>query len=176
MTQLDFAGNVAALRAMGDSPEEVRDRLARELGAFEAAVLAAQPQWHETLPFRAWTAAQESEHVILVNEGTARIVALLLSDRPLRPVPPVPGELVEGRRQAPTGTRPGPDQPWETLRERHATAREALLSHAPRATDDPGRRFFHPFMGEITALDWLRMAAFHIRHHRKQLQAASNQG
>lgn len=176
MTPLDLAANAAALRALGTSPEEVRDRLARELGAFEAAVLAAQGRWHEPLPGRTWTAAQEAEHVILVNEGTARIVALLLSDRPLRPVPQVPGEVVEGKRQAPDATRPGPDQPWEALRERHATVREALLGQAPRATDDPGRRFFHPFMGELTALDWLRMAAYHVRHHRQQLRAASTPG
>lgn len=164
------------LRALGNTPEEVRARLVKELDAFEAAVLTAQPRWHEVLPGREWTAAQESEHVILVNEGTARIVALLLSNRPLRPVLPVPGKLVEGRRQAPDGTRPGPDQPWETLRERHAAAREALLGSAPLASDDPERRFFHPFMGELTALDWLRMAAYHVRHHCKQLQAAGGAG
>lgn len=171
MTQIDFAGNAAVLRALGISADEVRARLTRELGAFEAAVLAAQPRWQERLPGREWTAAQESEHVILVNEGTARVVALLLSDRPLRPVPAVPGEMRDGRRQAPASLVPGPDQPWEALRERHAAVRKALLGAAARATDDPGRRFFHPFMGELTALDWLRMAALHMRHHRQHLQA-----
>lgn len=180
MTQPDLPRNAAVpsaagLRAFGTSPDEVAARLTRELGAFEAAVLAAQERWHAPLPGREWTAAQESEHVILVNEGTARIVALLVSDRPLRPVPQVPGELVGGRRRAPASLVPGPDQPWEALRERHAAAREALLAGATRATDDPERRFFHPFLGDLTALDWLRMVAAHIRHHRGQLQAGARE-
>ncbi|BDP43559.1 hypothetical protein DAETH_35280 (plasmid) [Deinococcus aetherius] len=161
------------LRALGTSPEEVRHRLERELDAFEAAVEGARGRWHELLPGRTWTAAQEAEHVILVNEGTARIVALLTSDRPLRPVPAVPGELVDGRRQAPANLRPGPGQEWEALAERHAASRAALLQSAGQATENPERRFFHPFLGELTALDWVRMVVLHIHHHRKQLQAGA---
>lgn len=159
------------LRAFGETPAEVRTRLERELDAFEAAVARAGSRWNEPLPGRTWTAAQEAEHVILVNEGTARIVGLLASDRPLRPVPAVPGELVEGRRRAPASLHPGPGQAWSELEERHAASRAALLSGAERATEDPERRFFHPFLGDLTALDWVRMVGSHVRHHRKQLEA-----
>lgn len=159
------------LRAFGASPADVRSRLERELDAFEAAVARSGGRWHDALPNRTWTAAQEAEHVILVNESTARIVALLNSDKALRPVPIVPGEVVEGRRQAPAAVQPGPGQAWVELEERHAASRAALLGHVERATDDPERRFFHVFLGDLTALDWLRMAAYHVRHHRRQLEA-----
>ncbi|MBB5233949.1 DinB family protein [Deinococcus budaensis] len=170
MTQAEWSGSVATLRSLGSSPAEVGARLERELNAFEAAVAAAQPRWHQRLPGREWTAAQESEHVILVNESSARIAALLVSDRALRPTPQVPGEQIGGKRVAPPGTVPGPDQPWEALAGRHAAARAALLAGLERATDNPERTFFHPFMGELTALDWLRMAAYHVGHHRRQLE------
>lgn len=162
----------AELRRLGGSGEEVAARLERELDAFERAVAGAQARWHVPLPGREWTAAQEAEHVLLVNESSARIAALLASDRPLRPVPRTPGEERDGKRQAPEGTRPGPGQPWEALAERHQAARAQLLALAAQAGDDPGRTFFHPFMGDLTALDWLRMAAYHIGHHRRQLEGA----
>ncbi|MDB5044737.1 MAG: hypothetical protein JWQ08_787 [Deinococcus sp.] len=158
------------LRAFGQTPADVRSRLERELDAFERAVNAAQPHWHTTLPGRSWTAAQESEHIIRVNAGTARIAALLLSDKPLRPGDQTPGILVDGKRQAPAGLQPGPDQSWADLSAGHTQTRAALLNAAAQAPETSDRTFFHPFMGELTALDWLRMAGFHVRHHRKQLE------
>lgn len=170
----DPAQAAATLRRLGTTGEEVAARLTRELDAFEAAVAGAQDRWHQTLPGREWTAAQEAEHVILVNESSARIAGLLASDRPLRPIPRDPGVEVGGKRQAPEGARPGPDQPWDALAVRHVAVREHLLTLAARAGDDPQRTFFHPFMGDLTALDWLRMAAYHVGHHRRQLEAGED--
>ncbi|MPY66443.1 DinB family protein [Deinococcus sp. SDU3-2] len=167
-----WAQAAAGLRRLGTTGDEVAARLTRELDAFEATVARAQDRWHKLLPGREWTAAQEAEHVLLVNESSARIAALLASDRPLRPTPRVPGKEVGGKRQAPEGTRPGPDQPWEALAERHAAVRTQLLTLAEGAGDDPERTLFHPFMGDLTALDWLRMAAYHVGHHRRQLEGA----
>lgn len=171
-----WAQATAMLRRLGDTGDEVAARLTRELDAFETVVARSQARWHERLPGREWTAAQEAEHVILVNESSARIAALLASDRPLRAAPRVPGEEVGGKRQAPEGTRPGPGQPWEALAERHAAARTLLLTQTAQASDTPDRTFFHPFMGDLTALDWLRMAAYHVGHHRRQLEAVGAQG
>ncbi|MDL2345844.1 DinB family protein [Deinococcus sp. MIMF12] len=171
--QEDWAQAAAMLRRLGTTGDEVAARLKRELDAFEAAVTRSQDRWHERLPGREWTAAQEAEHVILVNESSARIAGLLASDRPLRAAPRDPGVEVGGKRQAPEGTRPGPDQPWDALAGRHAAVREQLLTLAERAGDAPERTFFHPFMGDLTALDWLRMAAYHVGHHRRQLETES---
>ncbi|MFB9990756.1 DinB family protein [Deinococcus oregonensis] len=158
------------LRAYAPTPADVQARLERELNAFERAVEAVQPHWHTTLPGRAWTAAQESDHIIRVNAGTARIAALLLSDRPLRPTEQIPGVMVDGKRQAPAGLEPGPDQAWADLSAAHTQTRAALLQAAAQAPESSERTFFHPYLGQLTALEWLKMAALHIRHHRKQLE------
>lgn len=160
---------LAALRAALPTPEAVSSRLRRELGAFEQAMHAAAAHWHTRLPGRDWTPAQEIEHTILVNEGTGRVVRLLLSGKPLRDVAVAPGQLRDGRRVAPAGTEPGPDQPLDTLLARHAASR-ALLEEV-QADPDPQRTFPHPFLGQIDALDWLRMAAGQTGHHRRTLQA-----
>ena len=164
------------LRAFGQTPADVQSRLERELDAFERVVEAVQPHWNTTLPGREWTAAQESDHIIRVNAGTAKIAALLLSDKPLRPGDQTPGTLLDGKRQAPAGLQPGPDQAWADLSDAHAQTRAALLQAAAHAPETSERTFFHPFMGELTALDWLRMAAFHVRHHRKQLEKLAQLG
>ncbi|THF70104.1 DinB family protein [Deinococcus sp. Arct2-2] len=158
------------LRAFGQTPADVQARLERELDAFERAVAAVQPHWHTTLPQRAWTAAQESDHIIRVNAGTARIAALLLSDKPLRPTDQTPGVMVDGKRKAPAGLEPGPDQAWDALSGAHAQTRAALLQAAAHAPETSDRTYFHPYMGELTALEWLKMATLHMRHHRKQLE------
>ncbi|AWN22560.1 DinB family protein [Deinococcus irradiatisoli] len=171
MTQTDYAERVRSLRAFGATPPAVAERLERELSAYEQVAERALAHWHTRLPQRDWTPAQESEHVILVNEGTVKVAALLLSDKPLRPVPQEPVVTdAQGRRQAPPGTVPTSGQPWEALAERFQASGAALRSAALRAPEEAERRFWHPAMGELTALDWLRMAAYHVRHHRKLLE------
>jgi len=51
-------------------------------------------------------------------------------------------------------------------------ARAFLLEETGRA--DPGNpaTFPHPFFGELTALGWLRAAAYHEAHHLEALQAS----
>ncbi len=172
MTQTEYVERVRSLRAFGQSPAEVAERLERELGTFEQTAQRAQRHWHTRLPERDWTPAQESEHVILVNEGTAKVAALLLSDKPLRPVEQQPVVAdAQGKRRAPAATVPEHEQPWEALSERYQTVGAVLQAAALRAPEDAERKFWHPAMGELTALDWLRMAAYHTRHHRKLLAA-----
>ncbi len=172
MTQTDYAERVRSLRAFGQTSAEVAQRLERELAAFTAAAARAQAHWNTALPSRTWTPAQETEHVILVNEGTAKVASLLLSDKPLRPVEHAPvHEDAQGRREAPSGTLPGTGQSWEVLKDRFETSGQRLQVLSLTAPEASERRFWHPAMGEITALDWLRMAAYHTRHHRKKLEA-----
>ena len=160
------------LARFGSSPDELASRLAQELHAFESAAQRAQHCWGERLAARDWTFAQECEHVVLVNEMSAKIARLLLSDRPLRPAPPIAGEVIDGRRQAPTGTLPGPGLPWSELALRHESSGEALLSQTRGAHEVPERTFPHPFLGPLSALDWIRMACAHTRHHRRQIESS----
>ncbi|WP_293914062.1 DinB family protein [Deinococcus sp.] len=177
MTSAEPTSPNAWLRAFGAAPAEVAERLERELAAFSETARRAQPDWHRPLPERTWTPAQESEHVLLVAESTVKIVRLLLSDSSLRETPRVLiGTDEQGRRQAPAGTEPGPDQPWNALAGRYSALTPALRGLAlsvpePLAPLEPARMFWHPALGDLDALDWLRTAAFHTRHHRHSLQA-----
>lgn len=176
MTQLNIDSSVeeqlASLSAVYPTPEALITGMRQELTAFEATMRGAAPYWNTRMPGRDWTPAQEADHTIIINEGTGRLVRLLLSDKPLREPPQEPGVTEGGRRLAPASTLPGPDQPLETLLARHAATYALLEVHAE---PDPERTFYHPFMGKIGALDWLRMAAYQTRHHRLSLQAGVDQ-
>ncbi|WP_102128159.1 DinB family protein [Deinococcus planocerae] len=169
MTQPGLDEQIAALRAALPTPEAVAAELDRELTAFAESLRAAEPHWHAPMPGRTWTPAQEAEHTILVNEGTARVVRLLLSDKPLRETPGQEGRTENGRRLAPQGTEPGPGEDLATLLARNEATRPLLAG--VRAGPNPARTFHHPFLGPIDALDWLRMAAAQTRHHRTTLRA-----
>lgn len=158
---------MAALRAAYPTPDDLTSRMRRELDAFEAVLHAAVPHWTAVQPGRAWTPAQELEHTIVINEGTGRLVRLLLSGKDIRQPPQVPGEYREGRRQAPPSTIPAGDQTPDALLARHAATRDLLTVHAD---PDPQRTYYHPFMGPLDALDWLRMAAYQTRHHRQAIE------
>ncbi|GHF46552.1 hypothetical protein HNQ07_002417 [Deinococcus metalli] len=158
---------LAALRAAYPTPEDLVSRMHRELDALEAVIRAAAPHWTTVLPGREWTPAQEAEHTVIINEGTGRLARLLLSDKAIRQPPEVPGEYREGRRQAPANTIPAGDHTPEQVLERHAATRELLTVTAPA---DPTRTYYHPFMGQLDALDWLRMAAYQTRHHRQAIE------
>jgi hypothetical protein len=160
---------LAALRAAYPTPEAVTSGMQRELDAFEQTMRGAAAHWGTRMPGRDWTPAQEAEHTILVNEGTGKVVRLLLSGRPLRDTPQFPGQIRDGRWLAPPGTEPGPEQPLEALLARHAATCPLLAG--VQAGPDPERTFPHPFLGNIDALDWLRMAAGQTGHHRRTLQA-----
>lgn len=172
MTPLEEDFSVAALRAAYPDPDALPREMRRELEALAEVMRAAEPHWHTRMPGRTWTPAQEAEHTILVNEGSGRVVRLLLSGRAVRPAPQDPGRTENGRRLAPQGTLPGDEgQPLGALLARHA-ASAALLE--VQAAPDPERTFYHAFLGPLDALDWLRMAAWQTRHHRQTLQAGLN--
>ncbi len=90
----------------------------------------------------------------------------------LPPVPFVPGEVRDGKPQAPEGVRPKGGLSLGEVMALLEKARAFLLEETGRA--DPGNpaTFPHPFFGELTALGWLRAAAYHEAHHLEALQAS----
>lgn len=178
MTESTRPNPAEALKALGATPQELAVTLQRELDTLEDVLARVQPHWNTTIPGRTWTAAQEAEHIILMNEGGARAARLLLSDRPLPDVPRVPVELdAQGRRQAPPSMQPGAGQPWEALQPRHKAAREALLDTVRQADGRVSQRtLFHPALGDLDALGWLRVTTWHLRDHRQQLQKLLGEG
>lgn len=164
----DILQDPATLRALGETPADVQARLTRELDAFGEAFQSREADWQRQQPGREWTPAQETEHVMKVNGSVTSVLRLLLSDRPLRPAEQAVGELRDGKRQAPAPTLPseaGSD--WAEVQAQWQASRAALEAQAAQVRETPGRTVWHPFFGELDALDWLRMGVYHVGHHRR---------
>lgn len=169
---VDVAEMKATLQVFGRTPQELAENLETAIARFETRAARARQEgrWLTAPAEDKWSPAQITEHVLLVNEGTAKVVALLTGDKPLRSGGQ-PGEYRGGKRMAPAATLPGDGLAWEALEERWAASRNLLPQLTARlAGADEGRTFFHAFMGELGAADWLRMASYHTRHHRRQLE------
>ncbi|MDO4263983.1 MAG: DinB family protein [Deinococcus sp.] len=161
----------AVLRQFGRTLTEAQAALHTELDAFEAELRTRKGDWHATQPGRDWSPAQEAEHVVRINTGITRLLGLLLSDCELRAAPQTPGQLKEGKRQAPADSLPSatglPWANWEAMWNGH---RAALETVAADVRETPGRTAWHPFFGELDALGWLRMVAAHLHSHRELLE------
>ncbi len=166
--------DASSLRFMGETPGEVRARLSTELDRLEAHLRGRAHDWSTVQPGREWSPAQEAEHVMKIDDSIVPLLRLLLSDKPLRPMPQTPGTLKDGKRQAPPMSLPGEDGlPFDALDTTWAEHRTRLEEMAARVQPTPGRTFWHQFLGELDALDWLRMVAAHVRAHRKLLEQSA---
>ena len=159
------------LTAFGETPEQISAELHKALERFQVALPECQGHWLSSPAPGRWSPAQVTEHVLMVNEVVAEIAAQLLSQTPRLPPPSGPGQVIGGKRVSPERLEPGPGAAWADLAGRWQTACERLNAVSARLQDaDLSRRYAHPFLGEIDAHDWLRMATFHTRHHRRQLE------
>ena len=159
------------LTAFGETPEQISAELHVALERFQVAVPECQSHWLTPPAPGRWSPAQVTEHVLMVNEAVAEIVVQLLAHTPRLPPPSGPGQMIGGKRVSPERLVPGPGAAWAELAGRWHAARERLTAAAVCLEDaDLSRRYAHPFLGEIDAHDWVRMATFHTRHHRKQLE------
>jgi|GEM_PF-1673850 len=164
------SGGTRVLTAFGETPEQIRTELHKALGRFEETLRQEQAHWLAAPAEGRWSPAQVTEHVTIVNEGVARILNLLLSDKPLRNVPAEPGRTQDGKRLAPAALEPGEGQPWAELHPRWQASVSLLDEAVSRLGGaDLSRRYSHPFLGPIDAHDWARMVTYHTRHHRRQL-------
>lgn len=170
------SGDVRALKAFGETPEQIRAELHKAFSRFEETAGHEQAHWLAAPGEGRWSPAQVAEHVAIVNEGVARILKLLLSDRPLRDGPAASGPSQGDGRVAPSGLEPGEGQTWAELQPRWQASAALLDDAAARLGEaDLSRRFVHPFLGPIDAHDWMRMATYHVRHHRRQLTEGHGQ-
>lgn len=164
----------SALQSIGETPEAVRARLGQELDQFWAHLQTRQADWTRTQPGREWSPAQEAEHVMMVNGSIASVTRLLVSDKELRPMPQVPGEVKDGKRQAPPSSLPSEQgAAWDGLEAAWTQNRALAEAAAAQVVATPGRTFWHPFFGELDALDWLRVMTGHIASHRLLLEKSA---
>ena len=159
------------LRVFGETPEDVRRNLTRELDALESHLKSRQGDWTRTQPGREWSPAQDIEHIIAVGKGGSMAAKLLLSEKELRAFPQVKGELKDGKRQSPEFARPSETGlAWETWQDAWAEHRQQLEGLAADLRETSGRKLWHPYFGEIDALDWVRSLVGHVRGHRELLE------
>ncbi|WP_413217322.1 DinB family protein [Thermus oshimai] len=163
------------LEAYG-SWEEALGRLGESRRALLALLEEAPSSWLSR-PLRegAWTPLMVAEHIALVEDSTARVLRRLRRVRlgeALPPPPAVRGEFKDGKPQAPEGVRPKGGLGREEVLALLERARAFLLEEAAQADPHHPAAFPHPFFGELTALGWLRAAAYHEAHHLGQLQEA----
>lgn len=165
--------NPADLQQFGHTVQDVQASIRHEAEAFGAHLRTRQADWGQVQAGRGWSPAQEAEHVIAIGDAASRAIRLLLSDKPLRPIPQVSGDLKDGKRQAPAFSLPSPAGiAWDELDERWNAHQSALLALAAEIRPTPGRTFWHPYFGELDALDWLRTLAGHLRGHRQLLEGS----
>ncbi|WP_117237697.1 DinB family protein [Thermus sediminis] len=160
------------LEAYGDK-EEALAHLAQSRQALLARLRGAEASWLST-PLRpgAWTPLLVAEHVALVEDSTARVLRRLrrlAAGESLPPVPFVPGEFRDGKPQAPEPVRPKGSLSLEEVLVLLEKARSFLLEEARLLDPHNPATFPHPFFGPLTALGWLRAAAYHEAHHLKAL-------
>lgn len=164
----------AQLRVFGATPQEVRLHLTRELDALEHHLKSRAGDWTERQTDREWSPAQDIEHIIAVGKGGSMAIKLLLSDKELRAFPQVRGELIGGKRQSPEFARPSPQGlDWETWPLAWAEHRQQLEALAAGLRETPERKLWHPYFGEIDALDWARSLVGHLRGHRQLLEKSA---
>jgi hypothetical protein len=108
---------------------------------------------------RHWSAAMVARHLIVVGEKVGRIIVCLgkgeLCDEPVniaavKPAPATPASVFDDYREF--IARFG-----RSMRE-DVVNRRSLLTHP------------HPWSGQMTAHQWLQLAAMHQRIHRMQLR------
>lgn len=159
---------------------DVRDEYDR-LGAFYEASAALLDHPYEHLravdsDVSDWSAAQHLYHIWLANGKMLTAVQVIhrggspvTTEGTLTPAGRHVLEqgLARGQAQAPDGVRPPETVTREALTETLSRSRakaEAVEALLPEMPDLEGR-LPHPFMGPLTAAQWLRMTRLHAEHH-----------
>lgn len=164
-------GDKTALLVLGETPTEVCRRLNLECQAFAEHVEQREQDWQKVQSGRDWSPAQEVEHVILTSHSVGRVIRLLLSDKELQPIPKISGQKKDGKRQAPDMILPSREGlPWAEYKLRWQQSVQEFQDVAARVRSTPERTFWHPFLGDLDALEWLRMNTWHIGHHRQLME------
>jgi uncharacterized damage-inducible protein DinB len=157
---------------------------ARTRQRFIALLETVSPDEAEAKPGGKWSIKEIVEHVALVDEGTSRICRKLV-DKAIAAGRPSDGELIVSTRfgersaqiatmkvEAPERVQPTGGVSFEESLERLEASRKAFIGmRTEMATHDlSGATFPHPFMGELTAAEWLMVAGGHEMRHIKQIE------
>ena len=157
------------LERFGRDPEGAKAALGREFAAFGALPAALADVWFVPRAPGAWSAAQTTEHVLKVNVGMSKTLHLLRQSGPPSEPSRTPGTLQDGKPQAPAFSLPGDGLAWADLEPGWLEMRAQFFAEVEATQIWHGPTRFHPFFGDLDALGWVRAAALHMAHHRRQL-------
>ncbi len=156
------------LEQFGSTPEAAKAVLLQEKATFEAAVAKKQAVWMEPRGEGVWTAAQITEHVILISSLFLRIVQLFKrAELPEISMPK--GEFKKGKPQSPPRGLPSSGKTWEELEPLWVELHTELLELISSTNWDDTRTLEHPFFGPLRPLQWLQCTNYHTHHHVQQL-------
>jgi hypothetical protein len=159
--------------------EKIRQRLKKTAGSLTDEQANSLPEGEK------WTAAQIVEHISIVDEGIGKICNKLLQkaeaegklfDGSVRLSPAFlerSGDIANMRLEAPERVRP---TGGKTIAESLAVLDENRIKlnsikQLFETFDGNEFTFPHPFFGEISAIEWLRLLGGHEARHTRQIEA-----
>jgi len=108
---------------------------------------------------RNWSVLMTLDHLRIVNTGIAEAIKLLGQGK----IPP---------REASTATVKPVSEVEDSVIEEFSRSCDAIEQSARSLTDlRTSTRYAHPWFGPLDAGGWYFMSAFHLRLHRKQIEA-----
>ena len=131
-----------------------------------------------------WTIAQVVEHIATVDEGASKICSKLLSKAREAEMPASGSVIVsdnfktgsadldQKKIQAPERVRPTGNVPIAESLNRMEENRRRLREIQPlfEMYDGDTAKFPHPFLGEMSAIEWLIMKGDHEARHTRQIR------
>ena len=158
--------------------EKIRERLMMVLGGTTDEERTARPDGEK------WNIRQVVEHLSIVENGTMRICQKLLTGAKadgkqgdgsvsLNPTFGERSTQIAGMRvEAPDRVQPSGDQTIDESIEKLKEYREAIVAFRDdlESYDLSSHRFPHPFMGDLTAAEWLIVVGGHEARHTKQIE------
>jgi DinB superfamily len=167
--------------------QEIADRIAQERAELLRAVegLDEAQLDHRPEP-NVWSITDILHHLSLADDGSGRLMARMLQQARDDGFPPdttpdasVLGALDEVVKAAESAKAVAPDRvtprshvPAEECLVRLRSSRERLSSAMEELAsfDLSAATFPHPFFGSLDAYQWLLLAGWHERRHRKQIE------
>ncbi len=159
------------LRREGETMPEAIASLKQSVEKFATAMQAVQEEnWFVPTAPNKWSAAQISDHVAKLNAVFARVIAMAGQNPEL--LATQYGQISEaGKPIAPKSLEPKDNQTCEEILLKLQQSLEKLIAAAENETDLHAPRMMHPFLGVVSTLEMVQNAAWHARHHAKQLQS-----
>lgn len=161
-----------------DTNDSIRERL-------KTTVSSISPEESTTLPDgETWTVAQIVEHISIVEDGMGRICSKLLSKAQAearmsdgnivlsQAFLEKGGELARTKVQAPEMVQPTGERSVAESLSKLEDVRQKLRLIQPlfESYNSTDYKFPHPFLGELSAVEWLTLAGGHEMRHIKQIE------